>query len=281
MPMNCPYCRTVNDSAESRCVRCGRRLQGAARPQSISGGYGGAALAVQPALESTSQAAVAEIPQPSAGSSYAPEVQPSLFRDAGPNPKVVPIPTLTPLRPGSPLDRETVRRTAARVSKSTRPAGQQQSFPLQEERSLVRPEEALYCDARVALPTHRAVAATVDAVVVLLGTMLFGAVAFFAGVDFGLTRNILILPAAIGVVVLVLYRGLWCLANADTPGMRFAGLQLVDFDGRRPKRQQRILRQFAGGLSLAAAAVGLLWALVDEESLTWHDHISKTFPTAP
>jgi hypothetical protein len=23
----------------------------------------------------------------------------------------------------------------------------------------------------------------------------------------------------------------------------------------------------------------LVWALVDEESLTWHDHISKTFPT--
>jgi hypothetical protein len=22
-----------------------------------------------------------------------------------------------------------------------------------------------------------------------------------------------------------------------------------------------------------------VWALVDEESLTWHDHISKTFPT--
>jgi len=23
----------------------------------------------------------------------------------------------------------------------------------------------------------------------------------------------------------------------------------------------------------------LVWALVDEENLTWHDHISKTFPT--
>ena len=25
--------------------------------------------------------------------------------------------------------------------------------------------------------------------------------------------------------------------------------------------------------------LGLVWALVDEENLTWHDHISKTFPT--
>jgi hypothetical protein len=25
--------------------------------------------------------------------------------------------------------------------------------------------------------------------------------------------------------------------------------------------------------------IGLLWSLVDEESLTWQDHISRTFPT--
>jgi hypothetical protein len=25
--------------------------------------------------------------------------------------------------------------------------------------------------------------------------------------------------------------------------------------------------------------MGLIWALVDEDSLTWHDHISSTFPT--
>jgi hypothetical protein len=25
--------------------------------------------------------------------------------------------------------------------------------------------------------------------------------------------------------------------------------------------------------------LGMLWALVDEEALTWHDHMSKTFPT--
>jgi len=33
-------------------------------------------------------------------------------------------------------------------------------------------------------------------------------------------------------------------------------------------------------LSLCSLGLGLVWALVDEESLTWHDHISKTFPTA-
>jgi hypothetical protein len=32
-------------------------------------------------------------------------------------------------------------------------------------------------------------------------------------------------------------------------------------------------------VSFIAAGIGLLWALVDEERLTWHDYMSKTFPT--
>jgi hypothetical protein len=28
-----------------------------------------------------------------------------------------------------------------------------------------------------------------------------------------------------------------------------------------------------------AAFIGLAWAFVDEECLTWQDHISRTFPT--
>ncbi len=76
-----------------------------------------------------------------------------------------------------------------------------------------------------------------------------------------------------------LYRVLWCLGGGDTPGMRFAGLRLVDFDGRRPEREQRTIRLAASLLSIISAGLGLVWALVDEESLTWHDHISKTFPT--
>ena len=32
-------------------------------------------------------------------------------------------------------------------------------------------------------------------------------------------------------------------------------------------------------IALLAAGIGMLWALVDEDGLTWHDHISGTFPT--
>jgi len=35
----------------------------------------------------------------------------------------------------------------------------------------------------------------------------------------------------------------------------------------------------AACLSLCSAGLGLIWSLADEEGLTWHDHMSKTFPT--
>jgi len=137
----------------------------------------------------------------------------------------------------------------------------------------------IYCDAPVALPAHRLIAAAFDASMVLIGVGIFLAVFSISGGDVALSKENV--PFFLGVlaVLALFYRFLWCVANGDTPGMRFAGLKLVDFDGRVPDREQRGRRQVASFLSLVSAGLGLVWALVDEESLTWHDHISKTFPT--
>jgi uncharacterized RDD family membrane protein YckC len=61
--------------------------------------------------------------------------------------------------------------------------------------------------------------------------------------------------------------------------MQMAGLRLVDFDGNPPSQERRYQRVFGSVISLLAAGIGLVWALVDEDSLTWHDHMSNTFPT--
>ena len=75
----------------------------------------------------------------------------------------------------------------------------------------------------------------------------------------------------------ILYKGLWWLADGDSPGMVWCNLRLLNFTGQAPTRRQRAQR-FAGTLlSLAAAGLGLIWALGDEEKLGWNDHISKTF----
>jgi hypothetical protein len=61
--------------------------------------------------------------------------------------------------------------------------------------------------------------------------------------------------------------------------MHCTRLRLTNFDGFPAEPGQRALRFLGTCLSMATCGAGLLWALVDEESLTWQDHISKTFPT--
>jgi uncharacterized RDD family membrane protein YckC len=140
-------------------------------------------------------------------------------------------------------------------------------------------EAVIFCDAPVALPTHRLIAAAFDVSMVVIAVAVFLSIFLLSGGLIAMSRQTVPLFLCVVAVVALFYRLLWCLADGDTPGMRFAGLRLVDFDGRPPDREQRGLRQVAGLLSLLSAGLGLVWALVDEENLTWHDHISKTFPT--
>ena len=241
------------------------------------------ATAAATALESLPGRAL----QPAAPESGHASYQPSLFRDGAGAPKVIPIPTLTPLRPQS-RESQSIRRvqtrTAARPRRTpSHAADSQQALEFQEAEAaansgLDAQSDSIYCDAPVALPAHRLLAAAVDTSMVLIGLGLFLLI-FFIGGDMVIDRQTLPFLIAVGAVIALFYRSLWYFGNGDTPGMRFAGLRLVDFDGRRPDREQRGMRQVAGLLSLLAAGLGLVWALVDEESLTWHDHISKTFPT--
>jgi uncharacterized RDD family membrane protein YckC len=140
-------------------------------------------------------------------------------------------------------------------------------------------EAVIYCDAPVALPVHRLMAVAGDASMIAIALGLFLAIFYMSGGRVAFTKSSLVLFGGVIAAVVFLYRVLWCLGGGDTPGMRFAGLRLVDFDGRRPAREQRTIRLAASVLSIISAGLGLVWALVDEENLTWHDHISKTFPT--
>jgi uncharacterized RDD family membrane protein YckC len=219
-----------------------------------------------------------------------PNYQPSLFRDGTGGSKVIPIPTLTPLHPYHRDANRTSaqRRSSPRAASPIRPQHRrsdsphlQRSLGFQESPAEVRvqPGETIDCDAPVAPPTQRLVAAAVDGSLILVAVAVFLAIFFFSGGQVSMDRQALSFIAGVTIVIALFYRALWCLANGDSPGMRFAGLRLVDFDGRKPDREQRGIRQIAGVLSLLSAGLGLVWALVDEENLTWHDHISKTFPT--
>jgi len=194
--------------------------------------------------------------------------------------KVIPIPTLTPLRNSGEYETRTRPRRAP-VRPIRRNTESQQRLDFHEVReAFTAGDESIVCDAPVAPPAHRLIAAAFDAAMVLLGVGLFLGIFYLSGGALVFTRQTIPLLGSVVAVLSLFYRFMWCIAGGDTPGMRFAGLRLVDFDGRLPDREQRSVRQVASLLSLVSAGLGLVWALVDEEKLTWHDHISKTFPTS-
>jgi uncharacterized RDD family membrane protein YckC len=75
---------------------------------------------------------------------------------------------------------------------------------------------------------------------------------------------------------------LFSIFGGTTPGMYFRGLSVVGFDGQRPEPRQLLWRGIGYLVSGATLLLGFLWALWDEDHLTWHDRMSQTYlTTAP
>ena len=280
--MECRYCQASNAEDDHRCRRCGRRLR--MTPIYASTSAAAPALRYQqmepePIREVRGSASVATEPESLPRQRKPITYQPSLFTSRE-LPRVVPFETIAPESVEAPPIKAPHANPRTRRRKII-PGQQSLEFaPVAGSARYARPSEGvIYCDAPVAIPAHRSIAAALDASVVLIGVGLFGAVFYLAGGQ--VTLNAKTIPVFLGVIValLIFYRLLWCLGRGDTPGMKWTRLRLVNFDGQKPNRRQRFFRLCSGALSLFAAGLGLLWALVDEETLTWHDHISKTFPT--
>jgi uncharacterized RDD family membrane protein YckC len=192
---------------------------------------------------------------------------------------------LTPSRPPAGSDTPSRRSRPAAPRTPRRDPNSQQSLDFYSEQGSsasslgTEVHAVIYCDAPVALPAHRMIAAAFDASMILIAVGIFLAVFFLSGGMLMLSKQNAPFLISVAVLLGMFYRFLWVLGNGETPGMRFAGLRTVNFDGRTPDRDQRAFRQVSSLLSVLSAGLGLVWALVDEENLTWHDHISKTFPT--
>jgi len=206
--------------------------------------------------------------------------QPSLFASRE-LPRIVPFETIAPRTMDAPPKGDAISRPSRPRTRRPKVVPGQQALefsPLGARRA--KPAEGvIYCDAPVAVAAHRAVAVALDAALITVGLAIIGSIFYFAGGQLPLSMKSAPILAGIVASVVLFYKLLWSLANGDTPGMRWSHLTLVDFDGRVPDRKQRIGRIASGLLSVAPAGIGLLWALADEETLTWHDHMSKTFPT--
>jgi uncharacterized RDD family membrane protein YckC len=266
--MNCHHCQAPNTSADHRCQRCGRRLDDSS-PALQRPAYLHAATARALDYHSESMEAPAPLKE-----TRRPPIQRSLF-----NTQVVSFES------SAPESVEPRRRNRISLRPRTKkPIPGQESFVFdtvitQAQPAPKAPEPAIGCDARVAQQVHRIIAVAFDAGLITGSVALFAGIFFLSGGRVAMDAHAIPFVVGLALFFFLLYEMLWCFAGTDTPGMRFAELHLVNFDGEPPTLDQRLTRVGSRCLSLLAAGLGLAWAWVDEESLTWHDHISKTFPT--
>ena len=291
--MTCQHCQTWNLDEDHRCRRCGRRLKstpGRISPQTYpiaatatAHAYDFSAQA-EPVIEDASAAAVALEPG-----------QQSLFSTPVNEPRVIAFDTLA-----SPAAREAIRARAAEISRPapvktakvevsprqskanrrTRTNADQQRLDFFGQPEILnQPQSNIICDAPVGAVVLRIQAAMIDGACMVAGVLAAWAVLRLAGVSFALDKHSLLFIGPVLASIPLVYKLIWCYAGQDSIGTTLSGLRIVDFDGNLPSRERRFHRAVGSVISLAAAGVGLIWAFVDEDGLTWHDHMSGTFPT--
>jgi uncharacterized RDD family membrane protein YckC len=205
--------------------------------------------------------------------------QPSLFSRSEPQ-KVV---SIAPDLPAATTKREHSKRSPAQRRQNEVSSQQQLIFTQPElegrRQNNTSVEAYIYCSDPVASIIHRVLATVGDLVLISIAVGLFAIAFYLAGGEIEVSRQTVLVYASIPLIIAAFYKYLWAIAGADSPGMVWSGLRTVNFDGKKPEIVQRFLRLGGGFLGVAAVGIGLVWAFVDEETLTWHDHISNTFTT--
>jgi len=132
----------------------------------------------------------------------------------------------------------------------------------------------------VASVEDRRIAALIDLFCLLFAyggfLMLFSSL----GGQFSLSKLSAAVYAATFAIVYLQYFALFTIFGGTTPGMMMRGLQVVSFSGEPPTPRQMFLRSAGYILSAGTFFLGFLWAMWDEDALTWHDRLSRTHLSA-
>ena len=157
--------------------------------------------------------------------------------------------------------------------------------PLFAEVQIESEEEPLRNGPQIEVPLPvafigpRFVASLVDIAFVLLASSVFIGMNWSTLWNLPHAKPLFVGLAAVPVALWLLYEYTFMVYCGQTPGMRLLHLRLSRFDGRWPRSGNRRRRALFTMLSAASLGLGILWAMVDEDMLCWHDRITQTFVT--
>jgi uncharacterized RDD family membrane protein YckC len=174
---------------------------------------------------------------------------------------------------GRPSKKRVLEETRMVIDVSLPPGAEANSpAPLAEEESKSQPGMH-----PVASIDDRRLAALIDLACLLFAyggfLTLFGSL----GGQFTLSKLSAAVYAASFVTVYVQYFALFTVFGGTTPGMMMRNLQVISFSGEPPTPRQMLLRSAGYILSAGTFFLGFLWAMWDEDELTWHDRLSRTY----
>jgi uncharacterized RDD family membrane protein YckC len=166
------------------------------------------------------------------------------------------------------------REEARMVIDVSAPPDAEQSFDQTSTADVRSEQSGLY---PVASMDERRIAGLIDT-----GCLLFAYGGFLTlfgslGGQFTFSKLSAAVCVATFVIVYLQYFALFTVFGGTTPGMMLRGLHVVGFSGETPTPRQMLWRSIGYMLSAGTFFMGFLWAMWDEDALTWHDRLSHTY----
>jgi uncharacterized RDD family membrane protein YckC len=122
----------------------------------------------------------------------------------------------------------------------------------------------------------RALVALVDVIIAALASGLFS----FVAVQFGALpadpRMLLVAEILVTVFFWFAYQFLYLSYAGATLGMAVTRVVLCTFEGQPVSHLRRQARAWSMLLSALSGGLGFVWAFFDEDTLCWHDRITRT-----
>lgn len=132
---------------------------------------------------------------------------------------------------------------------------------------------------QVALVAQRVYAGLIDWMFVTCGFGIFAAIVWKMVPDMPHTKTTLAFALVVPAVFWMVYQYMFITYAGQTPGMQMNQMSLSTFEGGMPNFERRRKRALSMIVSLMSGPMGFGWALLDADTLCWHDSMSRTYVT--
>jgi uncharacterized RDD family membrane protein YckC len=160
------------------------------------------------------------------------------------------------------------------ASLSERPQSRQDAAAMEPRPDTVQHHTGQY---PVAAIEERRIAGLIDAACLFFACGGFLALFGSLGGQFTFSKLSAAVYATSFAIVYLQYFALFTVFGGTTPGMMLRGLRVRAFSGEEPSPRQLLSRAAGYMLSAGTFFLGFLWVQWDEDELTWHDRISRTY----